>query len=144
MLDKIDYKIAKELSEYHMYPYSQDIYLNIFKHFSHFPLKLRDIGIEGEGTTITFMALVILRCLNNHGNDLPEQYEKILREFKLSVAPYFPQNISVEIFLGCLLFYYHPVDVKNTLSTVEADKIFDKNEQYEYELKKKTILMFVV
>jgi hypothetical protein len=144
MVDKIDYKIAKELSEYHMYPYAQDIYLNIFKHFSHFPLKLNDIGIEGEGTSITFMAMVILRCLDDHGNDLAEQYEKILREYKHIVAPYFPQNISVETFLGCLLFYYHPVDIKNTLSTVDVDKIFDKKEQYEYELKKKTILMFVV
>ena len=144
MLDKIDYKIAKELSEYHLYPYAQDIYLNIFKHFSHFPLNLRDIRIEGEGTTITFMALVILHCLGNHRNDFPEQYDKLLREFKNSIAPYFPQNISVETFLGCLLFYYHPVDIKNTLSTVNVDKIFDKNEQYEYEIKKETILIFMV
>jgi hypothetical protein len=144
MLDKIDYKIAKELSEYHLYPYALDIYLNIFKHFSHFPLKLKDIGIKGEGMTITFMALVILRCLDNHENDLHKQYDKILTEFKKSIAPYFPPNISVETFLGCLLFYYHPVDIKNILSTDAGDKIFDKKERYEYELKKKTILMFTI
>ncbi len=144
MLDKIDYKIAKELSEYHLYPYAQDIYLNIFKHFSHFPLKLKDIGVEGVGTTITFIALVILRCLGNHGNDLLILYEEILGELKKSIAPNFPQNISVETFLGCLLFYYHPADIKNILSTDELDKIFDEKERYEYEIKKKTILMFIV
>jgi len=60
MLDKIEYHIARNLADRHNYPFAQNIYISIFKSFSHFPIKLKDIGIYNEGNTITFMALVVL------------------------------------------------------------------------------------
>jgi len=53
MLDKIEYRIAGRLADHHLYPYSRDIYTNIFRHFSHFPISIKELGIEGEGKTIT-------------------------------------------------------------------------------------------
>ena len=62
MIDKIEKQIAYRLALQHNYPYAQEIYLNIFKKFSHFPLNLSDINIKDEGDTITFLALVVYKC----------------------------------------------------------------------------------
>jgi hypothetical protein len=42
------------------------------------------------------------------------------------------------------LFYYHPVDIKNILSTIEVDDIFNVKERYEFEIKKKTVLLYTI
>ena len=144
MLDKIEYGIARKLSERHHYPYGQEIYMGIFRNFSHFPLKMEDLGIKGEGTTITFLALVILRCFSYPSNNLFELYKSILDELNQSAAPHFPQDITVETFLGCILYFYHPVEIKNILNSIEIEGIFDEKQIYEFELKKQTILMFSI
>jgi len=145
MLDKIEYHIARNLADRHNYPFAQNIYISIFKSFSHFPIKLKDIGIYNEGNTITFMALVVLKCLGREKNGFLDLYNDILQQLKLNVEQYFPQDIDVETFLGCALYYYHPVNIKNDLSSVDMlEKIFDEKQMYEYEMKKKTILMFTV
>jgi len=144
MLDQIEYRIAQKLAEYHLYPYAKDIYLNIFKKFSHFPLNMRDIGMRGEGKTITFLALVVSKCLAQKHPNFSDLYTAVLKELSEKAAKFFPQDISVETFIGCVLFYYHPSQVKNTLSTIEVSKYLNKDQLYEFELKKKTILIFTV
>ena len=144
MLDRIEYRIANKLAEHHNYPYAQNIYINIFSRFSHFPLKLHDIGIKGEGNTITFMALVVLSCFDHKTKTFPDLYSAVLQKLKKQAASFFPQDIVVETFLGCILYYYHPANIKNILSTIEVSSIFNPKELYEYELKKKTILLFMV
>lgn len=144
MLDKIEYRIAKKLSEYHFYPYGQDIYVGIFRNFSHFPLNLKDIDMDGEGKTITFLALVVHTCMLNQKEELFSFYYKILNILKEKAAAYLQQNITVETLLGCILYYYHPVEIKNVLSTLDVSDIFDDNEIYEYELKKNTILIYTI
>lgn len=144
MLDQIEYRIAKKLAEHHFYPYGREIYINIFKNFSHFPLKLKKLDIKEEGTTITFMALVILKCFDHVKTDFPGFYKKVLLELKESPAAKLRYNLAVETYLGCILFYYHPVDIKNILSAVQVDDIFNDKERYEYEIKKKTVLLYTV
>jgi hypothetical protein len=144
MLDKIEYKIARNLAEKHHYPYAQDIYINIFKNFSHFPLVLQDLGIQDQGTTITYMALVIWRCFDHGKTDFLSFYKKILQELKESPIAKMRYNLAVETYLGCVLYYYHPVNIKNILSTMEIDDIFNDKERYEYEIKKKTVLLYTI
>jgi hypothetical protein len=144
MLDKIEYKIARNLAENHHYPYAREIYINIFKNFSHFPLVLQDLGIQDQGTTITYMALVIWRCFDHGKTDFSKFYKKILQELKESPVAKMRYNLAVETYLGCVLYYYHPVNIKNILSTMEVDDIFNDKERYEYEIKKKTVLLYII
>jgi len=144
MLDTIEYSIAKKLAEHHLYPYGREIYVNIFKKFSHFPLNLKDLGIEDQGMTITFMSLVILHCFDHKKTDFPVFYKKILQELEDSPVAKMRYNLGVETYLGCVLYYYHPVDIKNILSAVQVDDIFNDKERYEYEIKKKTVLLYTI
>jgi hypothetical protein len=144
MLDKIEYKIAENLAEHHLYPYGKEIYVNIFRNFSHFPLNLKDVGMNGTGTTITYMALVIQHCFNKEKIEFISFYKKILQEIKDSSVAQFRYNLPVETFLGCILFYYHPVNVKNVLSSIDVQNIFRSKERYEYEIKKQTVLLYTI
>ena len=144
MLDQIEYRIANNLAEHHFYPYGQEIYINIFKKFSHFPFRLKDLDMKGEGKTITYMAFVILHCFEHEKTDFLEFYKKILNELKNSPVAKLRHNLAVETYLSCLLYYYHPIDIKNILSSIQVDDIFNDKERYEYEIKKKTILLYTV
>jgi hypothetical protein len=144
VLDLIEYRIAARLSEIHFYPFARDIYINIFRHFSHFPINLTDLSIKGDGKTITFMAYVTLVCMETPKEEFKEFYKKILEKIQVRVQPYFPYNIKVETFLGCLIYYYHPVEIRNTLASIHVGEWFDENEQYEFDLKKKTLLIDVI
>jgi hypothetical protein len=144
MLDEIEYRIAAKLAEHHLYPYGREIYINIFRKFSHFPLRLKDLGIKGDGLTITYMAYVILFCLDKKKETFLPFYNKIQSELAPVINRFYPYDISVETLLGCILFYYHPVEVKNVLSSLQVDSIFNEKQQYEYELKKKTLLIHAI
>ena len=141
MLDKIEYHIAKKLAEHHHYPYGQEIYVNILKHFSHFPLNLRDLGMKEEGKTITFLALVISECFKQKKTDFQSFYINVLDALNNSTVAKLRPNLAVETYLGCILYYYHPVNIKNVLSSVRVNEIFNEKERYEYEIKKKTVLL---
>jgi len=144
MLDQIEYKIAKKLSEFHHYPFAQNNYINIFKAFSHFPLKLSDVGVNSEGKTITFMSLVVLRCFEKDKQDFPSFFQNLLKLMKQQAAPFFPQDITVETYLGCVLFYYHPSQIRNALSIKNMKTDFNDKQLYEFDFKKKTILIFTL
>ena len=144
MLDQIEKRIARELADHHNYPYGQEIYNSIFKAFSYFPLQLTEMGIKGEGTTITFMAMVVLDCLQFRERDVFKRYQALLKGYKKTVAPGYPQDISVETFLGCMLYAYHPVDLRSAFATNDTSSIFNKKQQYEYQLKQKTILIYAI
>ena len=141
MLDQIEYRISARLSEHHLYPYGRDIYINIFRNFSHFPIRLEDLSIKGEGETITFLAYVVLACLEHKRDKFLLFYRRLLGELQPKVAPYFPYNISVETFLGCILYAYHPVEIRSVFSSIDVDEFFNEKEKYEYELKKNTVLI---
>jgi hypothetical protein len=144
MLDKIEYGIARKLAEHHHYPYGQEIYINIFKNFSHFPLNLKDLEMNGIGNTITFLALVILNCFQQKKSDFLSLYKNVLRTLNDSAAAKLRYNLTVETFLGCVLYFYHPVNIKNILTSVDVEDIFNEKERYEYEIKKKTILLYTI
>jgi hypothetical protein len=143
MLDIIEYRIAARLSEHYLYPYAREIYINIFRNFSHFPIRLKDLGINDQGTTITFLAYVVMVCLDQRRDEFLPFYKNILKKLKSQVKPYFPYNIKVETILGCILYYYHPAEIKSALASVDLDGLFNAKEKYEYELKKNTILIHV-
>jgi hypothetical protein len=144
MLDIIEYTIAEDLAEHHHYPYGKEIYVNIFRNFSHFPLNMKDLGILGRGTTITYMALVVRHCFGREKIDFFDFYKNILQELKESLVAKFKYNLAVETFLGCTLYYYHPVDIKNFLSSIQVVDIFSSKERYEFEIKKKTVLLYTI
>jgi hypothetical protein len=144
MLDQIEYRIARNLAEHHFYPYGREIYVNIFKSFSHFPLSLKGLEIKGQGDTIIFMALVIFHCLDHEKTDFPSFYKKMLQILEESPVAKMRNNLSVETYLGCILYFYHPVNIKNILSSVQVDEIFNDKERYEFEIKKKTVLLYTV
>ncbi len=144
MLDKLEYRIAKELADHHFYPFAEHNYLNIFNAFSYFPLKFEDLRIREEGKTVTFLALVVYYCFKKKKNSFEETYKYLLKEFKKIAQPFLPQDIVVETFLGCMLFYYHPSVLRNKLDSNNATKLFNKNQIYEYDLKKKTILIYTM
>ena len=144
MLDKLEYRISKELADHHFYPFAEHNYLNMFNAFSYFPIDFKDIGIKEDGKTVTFLALVVYYCIKNRKNNFNETYQFVLKELREIAQPYFPQDIVVETFLGCILYFYHPSDLKNILSSINTAKIFDKNQTYEYNLKKKTILIYAI
>jgi hypothetical protein len=144
MLDQIEYRIAKQLADHHNYPYGQDIYRSIFKAFSYFPLRMKQMGISGEGETITLLAMVVLHCLDNKEKDVFRLYRLLMKRYQQLVASSYPQDISVETFLGCLLYRYHPVNLRSAFNSLDITPIFNKRQQYEYELKKKTILIYAI
>ena len=144
MLDKIEYTIAEKLAEKHLYPYGKEIYVSIFRNFSHFPLNLNELGIEGQGKTITYMALVVNHCFNKEKIEFLSFFKKVLKEIKESSAASLRYNLAVETFLGCILYYYHPVDVKNILSSIDVQHIFNSKERYEFQIKKKTVLLYTI
>jgi hypothetical protein len=144
MLDKIEYTIADKLAEHHLYPYGKEIFINIFRNFSHFPLNLQDLGIKDQGITITYLALVIRYCFNQDKTEFLSFYRQILQQIKASPAAKLRYNLSVETFLGCILYYYHPVNVKNILSSVEVQDIFNSKERYEFQIKKNTVLLYTI
>lgn len=144
MLDQIERDIAKKLSDKHLYPYALDIYINIFRHFSHYPLNIKDMGIKGPGKTIAFLALAVNYCFNFNISNFDQLFSKVHAELDLIATPYFPQNITVETYLGCLLYAHHPIELKNRLSEVEVNNIFNEKQLYEFNLKKKTLLIFAI
>lgn len=141
MLDQIEEKIALKLADRHLYPYAVNIYTNIFRDFSHFPLSLKDLEISGSGQSITFLALVVKTCQENHNTSFMELFDKILSLMVTKAEPFLVQNIKVETFLGCLLYFYHPSQIKSAIHSIGVKKIFNASEMYEYNLKKETILM---
>jgi hypothetical protein len=142
MLNKLEYRIAKELADHHFYPFAEHNYLNIFNAFSYFPISFNDIGIKEEGKTVTFLALAVYYCFKNRQKNFDETYKFLLKDLRIKIQAYLPQDIVVETFLGCVLYYYHPSDLRNTLSSINTSKIFDKNQIHEYEIKMKTILIY--
>ena len=82
MLDQIEHKVARNLAEYHLYPFGREIYMNIFNKFSHFPILLKDLNIVGPGISIAYIALVVLRCFEHEKSNLMKLYKKILQEVK--------------------------------------------------------------
>ena len=144
MLDKIEYRIAAQLADHHLYPYGRDIYINIFRHFSHFPIRMKDLDIGGEGETITFLAYVVLFSLQHKNDGLLPFYKQVLEEIRVKVASFFPFNITVETLLGCILFQCHPVEIRSVFSSLDVDPFFNDREKYEYELKRNTILIHAI
>jgi hypothetical protein len=144
MLDLMDNRIAVELAEYHLYPFAQNIYHDIFWTFSHFPLPLKEVYPGGEGETITLVALVVSFCLKQPRNPFPELYQKALTYSRQKAQPHFPQDVTVETFLACLLFKYHPTDLHDAIVSLEAGSYFDDKQIYEFNLKKKTVLLNAV
>jgi len=144
MLDQIENTVARNLAEHHLYPFGREIYMNIFKKFSHFPILLEELNINGPGISIAYLALVVLRCFDQDKSDFLILYKNILQELKESPVAKIRYNLAVETYLGCVLYYYHPIDVKNILSSMDVKEIFNDKERYEYEIKKKTVLLFTI
>lgn len=143
MLDQIEKHIARELADYHHYPFAQNIYLDIFRSFSHFPLKLEDIKLDAVGDTITYLALVVKKCFGRKVSSFLHLYQEILEEM-LPLSELTIQDIVVETYLGCILYYYHPIRVRNVLGEFNTAKFFNEKEKHEYKLKRQTILIFMV
>jgi hypothetical protein len=139
MLDQIESQIAYRLSQKHNYPFSQNIYQNIFRSFSHFPLQLSEIGLTGPGKTITYMALVVYKCFETDGVTLINLYQNVLEELQPLVQPFYPQDCTVETLLGTSLFYSHPSSINNDLCQKEITDLFNDKQLYEFQLKIKTI-----
>ena len=144
MLDQMDNLTAQKLAEHHHYPFAQNIYQNIFKAFSYFPLNLDAVGRNGPGKTISCIALSALVCLENKENSIFKLFKNTLAYMEEHAAEFYPQNLSVETFLGCVLYFYHPSQLRNTLNTLDVSLFFNSQQIYEYEIKKKTILIFAV
>jgi len=125
-------------------PYAQNIYLNIFRKFSHFPINLSDINIKGEGKTITYLALVVYNCFNSKRLPFLELYRDILNLHKSDIQSLFLQDITVDTFLGCILYYHSPIDIKSALSDIKMDTLFTTKQLKEYKLKKKTIMLYIL
>ena len=143
MLDQIENQIARNLADRHLYPYAQNIYLDIFKAFSHFPLKLKDVDLDGEGHTITFLALVVKTCFDKKVSSFLHLYQEVLEKL-MPLSQKMVQDVVVETYLGCMLYYYHPVHLRSQLGKNSAAGFFSEKERYEYELKRKTILIFAI
>ena len=144
MLDVSESRIARMLAEHHYYPYGADVYLNIFRHFSHFPLELACIDTDLEGETVTYLALVVYECLNRNPINFIDLYESVLKKFKKLAEPHLPQDVTVETFLGCILYYYHATNVRSALMTMDVNLILKPEYLYEYEMKKRTVLIHLI
>ena len=144
MLDQIENQIAYQLAQKHNYPFAQNIYLDIFRSFSHFPITMSDIGLEGAGKTITYIALVVLKCYEIKEHTLPALFQIVLKELKPLVESYYPQDCTVETFLGAALFFCHPSSIKSVLGHKDVKIMFTEEQLYEFELKKKTIYINII
>lgn len=144
MLDKIEFRIAKDLANRHFYPFAQNNYINIFRSFSHFPVNLKDIGLKAEGSTITYMALVVLRCKENHKKDFSDLFNTVFTKIKNEDAKNITRDLTVETFLGCLIYFYHPSQLRSRLSAINIKTFMDPKYEYEYNLKKKTVLLYAI
>ena len=80
MLDRLEYKIAKDLADHHFYPFAEHNYLKCFNAFSYFPVNFKDIGINEEGKTITYIALVVYFCFKNRKKSFEETYHSVLEK----------------------------------------------------------------
>ena len=96
------------------------------------------------GLFAIFLALVVLTCFQQKKSDFLDLYKNVLHTLKESAVVRLRYNLSVETYLGCVLYYYHPVNIKNILTAVEVDDIFNEKEKYEYEIKKKTVLLYII
>ena len=144
MIDQMDKTVARQLAERHLYPYSQNIYQSIFKYFSHFPVDLQDINIKGQGVSITVMAWSILSALQMRFRPFEILNTEIYAHIRSNIPAYFPQDPIIDVFFGSILFQYHPAQVKNALSLINAENRFDSRQLYEYELKKRTLFIYIV
>ncbi len=139
MLDQIESQIAFRLAQRHIYPFAQNMYLDIFRSFSHFPIIMEDIGVEGPGKTITYISLVVKKCFDYHADSLQGLYQLALSELQPLVSNYYPQDCTVETFLGAALYHCHPSSIRNNLCHKEVAELFNEKQLYEFHLKKKTI-----
>jgi hypothetical protein len=144
MLDSLDYTVSKKLADRHLYPFAQQIYADIFKSFSHFPVDLHNLGISGKGKTVTFLAYVIFSCFERSYPSFQLLYQNIVKKMQSEVKTILVQDINVETLLGCILYYYHPSMVKNALARNDIITMLSEHEKYEYELKKDTILLHIL
>ena len=144
VIDQIEYRIARELADHHSYPFAQNIYSAIFKAFSHFPLKLAHLEIKGPGKTITYIALVVKACLENRNTSFIHLFEEVLAKLDKELSPLMVQEPKIETYLGCILYFYHPTQIKNAFTKINVKSMFNAKELYEYEIKKNTVLLHVV
>jgi len=144
MIDQADYRVAKRLAERHFYPYAENIYNNIFTAFSHFPLSINKIGVGLEGKTVTLMALCVHFCFDANNKKFDMLFEEELDKLKSLTANLHPQDITVDVLLGCFLYYYHPSEIRNQLSSYPLEQRLTPKQQYEFELKKKTFYIHIV
>jgi hypothetical protein len=139
MLDQIELQIAYRLAQKHNYPFAQNIYIDIFRSFSHFPLPLSHFNINGPGKTIAYMALVVYYCFETKESSLSALFNKILDQLSPKVQSVYPQDCTVETFLGASLYHCHPSSIKNDLCHRDVMEMFTKEQLYEFQLKMKTI-----
>jgi len=144
MLDQAENHIAHLLAEHHHYPYGHDIFIKIFRDFSHFPLSLKVIDTDLPGESVTYLAIVVYECINHNATNFLDLFEKVLQKFNNVAAKYLPQDITVETFLGCLMYYYHPTNIRSALLTMDVNLILKPEYIYEYEFKKRTILIHMI
>ncbi|HID39921.1 MAG TPA: hypothetical protein EYP36_10475 [Calditrichaeota bacterium] len=144
MVDQADYRVAKQLAERHFYPFAENIYINLFKAFSHFPLPIRIVSAGLEGETITLMALSVHTCFNSSNKAFDILFDSTSLKLKQLVSGFHPQDITVDVLFGCFLYYYHPSEIRNQLSSYPADQRLTEKQQYEFELKKKTCYIHIV
>ena len=144
MIDQADYRVAKRLAERHFYPYAENIYSNIFKAFSHFPLSIKKIALDLPGDTITLLALSVHFCFDSRSKEFDALFKEILEKLKPLVSNIHPQDITVDVLLGCFLYYYHPSEIRNQLSSYPSEQRLTQKQQYEFELKKKTFYIHII
>jgi len=144
MIDQADLQVAHQLAERHMYPYAKDIYQSIFKRFSHFPVSLKDVNVKISGTTITVIAWAVLLSFQTRHSDFAELNERVNTALKEKIPPYFPQDPTIDILFGCLLYYYHPSQVRNALSMLDIHHLLDSQQRYEFQLKKRTLYIYII
>ena len=143
MIDQADLEVARQLAERHMYPYAKDIYQSIFKRFSHFPVGLKDIQLKISGAMITVIAWAALLSFRTKYSDFEELNDRVHTAIKEKIPPYFPQNPIIDILFGCMLYYYHASQGRNALSMLDINKMFDSQQRYEFQLKKRTLYIYI-
>lgn len=144
MLDTADHQVAKKLADRHLYPFALNTYINIFRHFSHFPIPQTKSGAGLSGKTVTVIALAAHSCFNHRGKDFPKLFEAVRQELEPAAAPYFPQDIGIDTLLGCLLYYYHPSEVSGAVQSVHKKISLHEKQLYELNFKKHTFLKLCI
>jgi len=145
MLDIADEKIAQKLANRYLYPFALNIYHDIFKAYSHFPLQISKIDLNLSGKTVTYISWVVYECFNHNCDDFLSLFYTVRDIMTEKAKPFLFQDVTVETFLGCLLYYYHPTDIRSALSSYSVGKLnFSEKERYEFEIKKKTLLLFAL